>query len=598
MPRGKTPTAMPRIVEDQILRLAAEQRRTIADVAAAVRAGHDAAPSDMPEIERWQSGLAAALLGAAPAPSPTPGGVGTPPGAAPPPGPAPTPTATPATAGGGAPGPAPPPTGAPATMPTPPLERFDPELGEVFDATDPSGKPDLGVAWVVDGRIVRTTLALELDRIAKTYKQATESKTSRERAEAAEEQAWEVKRLLSSLPFTRVQDALWPLPSDPTTVSVVDWERTNGPLLLALERYFRERVVANDPDSHLIMALWAMGASARSPEIDYAPRLMLEAPFGWGKSTAGEAAQLIVPRGVNGAALTPAAVYRVMNEWHPVLLVDESAIHDNPEFLRVLRVGYKRGARIIRAAQNRDSGVVTVDPFGWLIVTTQIDTKEDLVSRCYVLHLSPGTPAKRVTDRDPEATELRTLLVRLRLEILAGVAYRDIGRVAEAARSKPSLEARSRDKLTALWPFAARYGVEDRLAAAAGRLEEEATEQLAESDKGLVVTAIAALVDRAGGLERIKAKDLEMRWIHEDVERLLIEQGEATQVPVGGGETVTRLDLKRYGPRDFTARIVRELGFKVRTVAGRARLERQPFIVLWPHVRSRYTRNATLDDEV
>ncbi len=479
--------------------------------------------------------------------------------------------------------------------PTPPLEEFDPEVGEVFATTDSDGKPDLGIAWVVDGRIARTTLSAELHRIEREYEGATQGR-GRTEEEAVGDRDRKSKRLLSSLPFSRAKDALWPLPADPTQVSTEEWERANGSLLTRLEQYFRERVSTNDPDGPLVLALWTMGASARSQEIDYAPRLMIEAPFGWGKSTGAEAVQLVVSRGVYGAALTPASVHRMMNEWHPVLLVDESAIADNPELQRVLRAGFKRGAKIIRAAQNQDRGVVLIDPFGWVILTTQVDTREDLVSRCYVLHLFPGTPPKRVTVRDPEATEVRTRLVRLRLDILVGAAYCDIGTVAEAARSKPGLEPRSRDKLTALWPFASRYGVGDRLAAVAGRLEEEATEQLAGSDKGLVVTAIAAVVARAGGLEQLKARDLELQWIHEQVEQLLVELGEVIVVPVGGGETVARVDLKRYGPRDFTGRIVRELGFKVHHSAHRARLTLVPFITLWPSVWSRYGGNPTLDD--
>ncbi len=479
--------------------------------------------------------------------------------------------------------------------PTPPLEEFDSEIGEVFATTDPNGRPVLGIAWVSEGRILRTTLPAELDRIQNEYRSATEGK-SRASEQAGDDLDRKLKRLLKSLPFTRPQDALYPLSDDPTLESVEEWEARNGTLHSNLERYYSERVVTNDPDGHTLTASWTMGASARSPEIDFAPRLMLEAPFGWGKSTAAEAVQLVVPRAVYGAALTPAAVHRMMNEWHPVLLVDESAVVDNPDLLRVLRAGFKRGAKIIRATQNQDRGVVLMDPFGWVILTTQVDTREDLVSRCYVLHLSPGEPPKRVTIRDPEARVLRTVLVRLRLDILAGAAYRDIGRVAESARAKDGLEPRSRDKLTALWPFAVHYGVEDRLVAAAGRLEEDSTEQLAASDKGLVVAAIGDVLDGAGGLGKLQAQDLSFVNLHKHVERRLIEQGEGTEVPVGGGETITRLDQRRYGPRDFTGRIVRDLGFKVKTVEGRARLDLKPFIQLWPKVRSRYGGTSTLDE--
>ena len=478
----------------------------------------------------------------------------------------------------------------------PPLEEFDPETGEIFEAADESGQPTIGIAWVTSGKIYRTTLPEELRRIAREYDEAI-GKDPKGTKEAAEARERSEKRLLRSLPFTETRDSLWPLGNDPTSESVGEWERRNGLTLEAgLENYYAERVVTNDLDGHLLLALFSMGASARSPHIDFAPRLMFEAPFGWGKSTAAEAVQLVVPRAVYGAALTPAAVHRMMNEWHPALLVDESAVADNPDLLRVLRAGFKRGTKIIRAAQNQDRGVVLIDPFGWVILTTQVDTREDLVSRCYVLHLTPGEPPKRVTIRDPEAKELRTILVRMRLEILVGQTYRDIAETAESARAKDGLEPRSRDKLTALWPFAVQYGAEDRLVAAASRLEEDSTEQLASSDKGLVVAAIAQVVSEAGGLAKVKAQDLAFPNVHRHVEELLIEQGEGTKFSVGQGETVTRLDPRRYGPRDFTGKIVRELGFKVGVTHGRARIDLKPFVALWPRVSSRYGVSSIIDD--
>ncbi len=476
-----------------------------------------------------------------------------------------------------------------------PLDEFDPENGEVFTTVDELGAPDLGIAWIEGGQLRRTTVAAETRRISKEFEQASKG-GSRAAGEARAEHERRLKRLLESLPFSRVRDALWPLPEDPTVLSTKEWESANGSLLEALALYFERRVCASDPDSHLLMALWSVGASARSDHVDFAPRLMIEAPYGWGKSTTAESVQLVVPRSVFGAAITPAAAHRVMNEHHPVLLVDESAIQDNPELQRVLRAGFKRGARIIRAAQNQDRGVVMIDPFGWVILTTQVDTKDDLVNRCYQLMLAPGVPERRVRQRDPEATHLRTALARLRLDILLGAEYPRIGEETEAAQTQPGLEPRSRDKLSALWPFALHYAVQERLAAAAARLEEESGRQLANSDKGLVATAVGSIIANAGGLSKLQGADVELVQIQRAVERLLVDMGEATLVPIGGGEAEYRVDIKRYGPRDFTARILRELGLRLHQVGHRARLDVKQLLAVWPSIASRYTGNSTLDE--
>ncbi len=484
-------------------------------------------------------------------------------------------------------------------VPAPPLEEFDPESGELFVATDEKGLLDIGIAWVAEGRLFRTTLSTETRRLSLKYEGALAGGTGqRARDEVSDEHQRELERLLRSLPFTRPKDALWPLPDDPTLESTREFEARQGPLLDRLRDYFRDRVCTFDSDCHDVMALWSIGASARSPLLDFAPRLMLEAPFGWGKSASAEAVQLVVPRAVYGAAVSPAAAYRVMNEWHPVLLVDESAVSENPELQRVLRAGFKRGARILRAAQDADRGIVTIDPFGWVILTTQVDTRDDLINRCYVLFLSPGVPKKRVSSHDDEARSLRTALTRLRLDILLGAEYPDLGRVAEQAQTAAGLEPRSRDKLSSLWPFAARYGVQDRLAAAAARLEEESSRQFIGSDKGLVATAIGSVVASAGGLSSLKATDLDLTRIQEQLEVLLVQMGEATEVPIGQGETIRRVDLRRYGPRDFTARVIRELGLRLRPVMGKARIELRHFLQVWPSISSRYAGVTTLDDYV
>jgi hypothetical protein len=177
-----------------------------------------------------------------------------------------------------------------------------------------------------------------------------------------------------------------------------------------------------------------------------------------------------------------------------------------------------------------------------------------------------------------------------------GFQHRNFAEVADAAQTEPGLEGRSRDKLSSLWPFAVHYGVQRQLAVAAARLEQESSSQMANSDKGLVANAIGAVIAAAGGCGRLKASDLELVEIQRRLERLLIENGEFEEYSLGDGEKGQRIDMRRYGPRDFTARIIKELGLRIRTVSGRARLDLHQFLSVWPSVSARYTGNTTLDE--
>src|SRR5208282_3765822 len=132
----------------------------------------------------------------------------------------------------------------------PPLEEFDPEMGELFEATGADGKPDLGIAFVRDGKICSTTLGREEDRIIAESKSTANGKSAKDRERRLE-------RLLRSLPFPTVRDAIYPLGADPTAVSVGEWEKRNGPILEALIHYFTERTVG-DPDVLCLMGIYTI----------------------------------------------------------------------------------------------------------------------------------------------------------------------------------------------------------------------------------------------------------------------------------------------------------------------------------------------------
>lgn len=443
--------------------------------------------------------------------------------------------------------------------------KLDPKRYELYDASTSTRSDELGVAWLnSDGAIEAKALSdyLTDDEDRKEFK--------------------------STLGFSRPSEALWPLPVDPSKESVVEWESAHGPLLREIEDYYRKRAHLPHEGYYTLVSIWTIAAALRSRQMRFAPSLLLRSPFGWGKSTAAEAVALVVPRCVYGAVITPAAVYRVVSEFAPAMVVDESAIKDNIDLQRVVKTGFKRGPRIIRARQNADRGITAMDPWGWLVLTIQVDPADDVMSRCYPIDLAPGEPDIPVYADDEDALRLRTVLTRLRLEHAVGTAYADFRSAMAGVRTIADLDLRTKDKLESLWPVAVRYGVTEQIVAIAKELEGVAIEQYGVTDKGLVVAALDRLVSSKA---EMKAEDLEVSRIHQFVTDILVEEGEAQEIPVRKSpdvvEIVHRLDRK-YSVRDFTSKNLRELGFRVKTVMGRARVDIASFRALWPSVRRRY----------
>lgn len=443
--------------------------------------------------------------------------------------------------------------------------RADPRRFEFFDASTTDLPDELGLAWLnADGRI--------------------EAKTLSEYLPDEEVRAEFTQRL----GFSRASDVFWPLPLDPSRESVAEWESGHGPLPAVLERYYRARTRLPTDAHYALVSVWTIAAAIRSPQMRFAPSILVRSPFGWGKSTVAEAIGNVTPRCVYGATITPAAVYRTVNEYAPAFVIDESALADNPELQRVVRTGFKKGAKIIRAKQNSDWGIRAMDPWAFLILTAPVDPADDIMSRCFPLDLLPGEPETAVRPDDREAVELRTVLTRLRLEHAAGITMADYGAVMDGVRRIPDIEPRTKDKLESLWPIGMMYGVTDTLITIAKEAEAVAEEQYGLTDRGLVVAALEALVtDRS----ELKAEDLEVSRVHERVKAILVSEGEGEEVPVRRSpdvvEIVRRLDRK-YSVRDYTSKNLRLLGFRVKTVMGRARIDLESFKVLWPTVRRRY----------
>jgi len=120
-------------------------------------------------------------------------------------------------------------------------------------------------------------------------------------------------------------------------------------LLRDLVRRIRRHVIM-DADAALAAGLWVMFAWVHNAAV-HSPILLVRSPEAeCGKSTLLGLISFLVPRGMVFVGGTPAVVYRMIEAWHPTLIVDEAddIFRDNPDLRSVINSGWTRGCGVPR----------------------------------------------------------------------------------------------------------------------------------------------------------------------------------------------------------------------------------------------------------
>ena len=97
-------------------------------------------------------------------------------------------------------------------------------------------------------------------------------------------------------------------------------------------------------------ALWVVHAHAFELW-QVTPRLAITAPtMGSGKSVMLDVLSTMVPRALEAANLSTAVAFRVIEKYHPTLMIDEvdTFLRDNIELRGVLNSGHRKGGRVFR----------------------------------------------------------------------------------------------------------------------------------------------------------------------------------------------------------------------------------------------------------
>jgi len=199
----------------------------------------------------------------------------------------------------------------------------------------------------------------------------------------------------------------WPQPVD-------------GTALLAEIADTIRRFIVCDEETVIATALWC-AAAWLVDVVNVCPILLINAPEkACGKTQLLTVVGKLVPRALQSAGISPAAVYRVIEKYRPTLLVDEieTVLRDNEELRGLFNAGHSRDSALVVRCVGDDFEPTAFRVFGFKAVAgiNADRLAETVTSRAVVVQLRrklPGENADRLRAVDPGLfADLRAKLAR------------------------------------------------------------------------------------------------------------------------------------------------------------------------------------------
>ena len=183
-----------------------------------------------------------------------------------------------------------------------------------------------------------------------------------------------------------------------------------------------ERFIAADASSIDAMALWAVFAHIADRAAVCPNLAFVSATKACGKSTALDVVSRLMPRAINIANITPAALFRVIEAAHPSLIIDEAdtMFRQNEELRCLLNAGFTRSAaQVLRTVgDDYEPRMFTVwAPKAFALIGRLPDTLE---SRSVVIHMRRRLPDEEIerlrADQDQGFSQLQSRISRFVLD--------------------------------------------------------------------------------------------------------------------------------------------------------------------------------------
>ena len=170
-----------------------------------------------------------------------------------------------------------------------------------------------------------------------------------------------------------------------------------------------------ESESYNVLTAWIF-ASWTLEKWSIAPYLFFFGTFGTGKTRALEVLSKLCSRGWLALYMTPANLYRPLEDWKPTLFLDEAEIYgDKHEIIGLLNGSYRKGQYVSRQKENDgDYETVFFDCFGFKAIAGTKDLAKTLRSRCIIFQTSNATRKIKFFVDETRCTQLRNKLLKYR----------------------------------------------------------------------------------------------------------------------------------------------------------------------------------------
>jgi hypothetical protein len=172
---------------------------------------------------------------------------------------------------------------------------------------------------------------------------------------------------------------------------------------LELVHFILQEYVDLKPHEYIAVSLWILHTHMFR-EFMISPRLALTSPVrGCGKTTLLALLELLVARAQRTDNISPAAIFRLIDQGHPTLLIDEAdnlGLQINGPLRSVLNLGHRKGGTVTRVIRDSPKRFSTFAPMAFAAIGS---LPLPLMHRSIVIHMERSDnarPLKRLEDSD------------------------------------------------------------------------------------------------------------------------------------------------------------------------------------------------------
>jgi len=286
---------------------------------------------------------------------------------------------------------------------------------------------------------------------------------------------------------------LWPDPGIP-----IAYESEEA-LFAEIVQFIHDHIDFTVEDVEYVLASWVM-MTYRMDDFSTTPYLYFIGPPYSGKTRCLEVLWQLCHQPVFSATISPAALYRIIEMYHPTLLLDEAEAYTHGErgveTQLILNNGYRRGVKAVRCEiwNGKEVKVKSFDVFGPKALAGTGELLPTLSSRCLVIHMERKTRRIRLFIDEEWAKRIRGMLTYYQF-------HRSISEGMPVPEEK--LEALGGTRLAELTlpllKVAPTEEVQSRIYSYAINLSNRRKDEEAASDEAVVVKAIADLYFNSNG---------------------------------------------------------------------------------------------------